>query len=131
MVAVPLLFGTASAVSRLRQALPPLYTIMVLHIAIAPITSSAAFVALIGLDTTFSLTTLILRNAVAPLPTIAFSYLFLGTSLVRRFAGFNWIERQRDHIDGAQCHRHIRFRDHRDGGRAAQRDRPPAVCRPI
>src|SRR5512147_1060164 len=43
MVAVPLLFGTVYAYAGLRDSLPALYTIMILHCAIAPITSSAAF----------------------------------------------------------------------------------------
>jgi len=123
MIAVPLIFGTAYAVSGLRTAMPPLYTIMILHIAIAPITSSVAFAALMGLDTAYSLAALIIANAISPLTTVAFSYLFLGTSLfspldlgaklvffyvssgaaailVRRLAGNEWIDRQREHIDG-------------------------------
>jgi len=123
MVALPLVFGSAYAASGLREALPPLYTIMILHIAIAPITSSVAFAALMGLDTALSLAALILSNTISPLTTVAFSYLFLGTSMispldlgarllifyvasgaaafaVRGIAGAAWIERQRDHIDG-------------------------------
>ena len=61
--------------------MPALYTIMILQLAIAPITSSAAFAALMGLDVAFSLLTLIVCNALSPVTTVAFSYLFLGTSL--------------------------------------------------
>jgi BASS family bile acid:Na+ symporter len=123
MIAVPVLFGTAYALSGLREGMPSLYTIMILHIAIAPITSSVAFAALMGLDTAFSLTALIISNAISPLTTVAFSYLFLGTSLfspldlglkllffyaasgaaafaIRRIAGDRWIERRSEHIDG-------------------------------
>lgn len=123
MVTIPLLFGGAYYLSGLPAALPPLYQIMVLHIAIAPITSSAAFAALMGLDVAFSLVTLILCNAVSPLTTVAFSYFFLGASLIsplelggkllfffiasgltawaiRRVAGQDWIERQKEPIDG-------------------------------
>ena len=123
MVAVPLLFGTAFALSGIREASPALYTIMILQSAIAPITSSAAFAALMGLDVAFSLAALILSNALSPITTVAFSYLFLGTSLfspidlgiklffffagagavayvIRRVAGQEWIERQKDAIDG-------------------------------
>ena len=81
MVAVPLLFGTIYALSGMREAMPALYTIMILQMAITPITSSAAFAALIGLDVAFSLAALIVSNAVSPLTTVAFSYLFLGTSM--------------------------------------------------
>lgn len=123
MVALPLLFGGAYALSGLREAIPALYTVMILHIAITPITSSAAFAALMGLDVAFSLVGLIIACAVSPLTTVGFSYLFLGTSLfspielgvklffffagsgalayvIRRFAGQAWIERQREPIDG-------------------------------
>ena len=39
----------------LREGMPALYTIMILQCAITPITSSAAFAALMGLDVAFSL----------------------------------------------------------------------------
>jgi len=123
MVAVPLLFGSAYALSGIREAWPALYTIMILQMAITPITSSAAFAALMGLDVAFSLVTLIVSNALSPITTVAFSYLFLGTSLfspielgiklffffaasgaiayaIRRVAGQEWIERQNEPIDG-------------------------------
>jgi len=117
------LFGTAYALSGIRETMPALYTIMILHSAITPITSSAAFAALMGLDVAFSLFTLIISNALSPLTTVAFSYLFLGSSLfspielgvklflffagagavayaIRRIAGQAWIERQKEPIDG-------------------------------
>lgn len=123
MIAVPLLFGTAYALSSLREAWPALYTIMILQSAITPITSSAAFAALMGLDVAFSLAALIVSNALSPITTVAFSYLFLGSSLfspvdlgvklffffagaggvayaIRRIAGQEWIERQKEPIDG-------------------------------
>lgn len=123
MVAIPLLFGTAYALSGIREGMPALYTIMILQIAITPITSSAAFAALMGLDVAFSLAALIVSNALSPLTTVAFSYLFLGSSLfspvelgvklffffagagaiayaIRRIAGQRWIERQKEPIDG-------------------------------
>jgi BASS family bile acid:Na+ symporter len=123
MVAVPALFGTAYFLFGIRDSIPALYTIMILQSAIAPITSSAAFAALMGLDVALSLTTLIASSAISPLTTVAFSYIFLGSSLfspielgvklffffaasgavafiIRRFAGQPWIERQREPIDG-------------------------------
>ena len=123
MVAVPLLFGAAYALSGIRAAWPALYTIMILQMAITPITSSAAFAALMGLDVAFSLVTLIVSNALSPITTVAFSYFFLGTSLfspielgiklffffaasgaiayaIRRVAGQEWIERKNEPIDG-------------------------------
>jgi len=123
MVAVPLLGGAVYAYSGLRETMPALYTILILQIAITPITSSAAFAALMGLDVAFALAALIVCNAISPITTVAFSYLFLGSSLfsplelgiklffffaasgaiayaIRRIAGPSWIERQKDAIDG-------------------------------
>lgn len=123
MVALPILVGAVLVVSGVKETLPALYTIMILQCAITPITSSAAFAALVGLDVAFSLAALIICNAVSPLTTVAFSYLFLGTSLfspvelgvklflffagaaliaylIRRFAGSDRIAREKDLIDG-------------------------------
>lgn len=123
MVAVPLIFGTAFALSGIAKTMPALYTILILQIAISPITSSAAFAALMGLDVAFSLAGMILSNALSPVTTVAFSYLFLGTALfspialglklffffavsgaiayaIRRVAGDEWIKRQSEPIDG-------------------------------
>ncbi|MBX6328823.1 MAG: Na+-dependent transporter [Pseudolabrys sp.] len=123
MVVLPLLFGTIYAVAGIREVSPPLFTIMILQSAITPITSAAAFAALMGLDVALSLAVLVLSNALSPLTTVAFSYLFLGTSLfspldlglrlfalfggagaiaygIERLAGRERIERQKDVIDG-------------------------------
>ena len=123
MVVVPLLFGLAYTWSGLREGIPALYTILILQIATTPITSSAALAALMGFDVAFSLVTLILCNAMSPISTVAFSAMFLGSSLfspiklgvdlflffaasgaiahaIRRIAGTEWIERQREPIDG-------------------------------
>jgi hypothetical protein len=122
MIAAPLLFGAVYASSGIRD-IPALYTIMILHVATAPITSSAAFAALMGLDVALSLITLIVASAISPISTVAFSYLFLGNSLfspvelglklffffassgavaylIRRIAGQEWITRQSELIDG-------------------------------
>jgi BASS family bile acid:Na+ symporter len=123
MVALPLLIGSVYALSGARTAFPELYAILILHIVVAPITSSAAFAALMGLDVALSLVTLILSSALSPVTSVAFSYLFLGTSVfsplelgtklfffyaasgavayaIRRIAGQAWIEKQREPIDG-------------------------------
>jgi BASS family bile acid:Na+ symporter len=123
MVALPLLIGAIYAFSGARTAFPELYAILILHIAVAPITSSAAFAALMGLDIALSLVTLIVSSAMSPVTTVAFSYLFLGTSVfspfglgaklfffyagagiaayaIRRIAGQPWIDKQREPIDG-------------------------------
>ncbi len=85
MVAVPLLLGSLYTVVGLREMAPDLFPIMVLQSAIAPITSTVAFAALMGLNIGFSLVALIACCALSPLTTVAFSYLFLGTSLFTPF----------------------------------------------
>ena len=123
MVAMPLLFGMIYWLSGIREAIPALYTMLILQSAITPITSSAAFAALMGLDVAFSLVTLIVCIVLTPVTTVALSYLYLGTSLfsplelgiklffffaasgavasaIRRIAGQPWIDRQNEPIDG-------------------------------
>jgi BASS family bile acid:Na+ symporter len=123
MVAMPLLFGTIYWLSGVRETIPALYTIMILQNAITPITSAAAFAALMGLNVAFSLATLIVCIVLSPVTTVALSYLFLGASLfsplelgvklffffaasaaiayaIRRVAGQPWIDRQKEPIDG-------------------------------
>ncbi len=145
MVAVPLIFGTAYALIGVRDIIPALYPIMILQCAITPITSSAAFAALMGLDVAFSLAALIVANAMSPLTTVGFSYLFLGTSAfsplelgvklflffgcagtiafaIRRIAGQQWIDPPGAYNRRAQCDRGLYFRHRRHGWRAAPCD---------
>lgn len=85
MIAVPILLGSLYVWGGLREIAPDLYPIMILQSAIAPITSTVAFAALMGLDIGFSLVALIACCALSPLTTVAFSYLFLGASLFTPF----------------------------------------------
>ncbi len=124
MIGTPLIFGTVYTLSGMPAQAPGLYQILILQIAIAPITSSAAFAALMGLDVALSLMTLIVASALCPITTVALSYYFLGASLltplelgtrlafffaasgavafiIRRSAGQKRIERQKEPIDGA------------------------------
>lgn len=123
MIALPALLGAIYLAAGLRTGAPDLYGILILQAAIAPITSSAAFAALMGLDVAFSLVGLIVCNLLSPATTVAFSMLFLGTALIsplelggkllfffvasgavayaiRRVAGRRRIEQQRHTIDG-------------------------------
>jgi BASS family bile acid:Na+ symporter len=123
MVALPLVLGLIYAFSGIRETMPALYTILILQVAITPITSAAAFAALMGLDVALSLFALILCNVLSPVTTVAFSYAFLGASMIsplelgfklflffggagviawaiRRIAGQRWIEAQKQPIDG-------------------------------
>lgn len=124
MIVAPLLAGGLYTAAGLREHAPGLYQILILQIAIAPLTSSAAFAGLMGLDVALSLMTLIASSAISPVSTVALSYFFLGASLlspldlglklafffassglvawlIRRFAGQAAIERQKLPIDGA------------------------------
>ncbi len=123
MVATPLVFGAVYTAAGLRDTSPGLYQIMILQLAVSPITSSAAFAGLMGLDVALTLVTLIVSSAISPLSTMALSYLFLGTSVInpvelgiklffffatsgavayaiRRIAGQAWVDRQSDVFDG-------------------------------
>jgi BASS family bile acid:Na+ symporter len=123
MVVTPLLFGAVYTALGLRETAPALYQIMILQLAIAPITSSPAFAALMGLDVALSLVTLIVSSAISPFSTAGLSYLFLGSSMlspvelglklflffaasgtiayaIRRVAGQPWIERKKEMLDG-------------------------------
>lgn len=82
MVALPLLFGTAYWLSGIRDTVPALYMILILQCIMAPITSSVAFAAMLGLDVALALVTLIASSALTPITTVGLSYLFLGTSLI-------------------------------------------------
>ncbi len=123
MIAIPVLAGGVFNLIGLPTLAPDLYTIMILHVAIAPIVSSAAFAALLGLDIAFTMVAVILCNVLSPVTTVAVSTLFLGTSLIspldlgikllvfllvsgliamaiRRVAGQHRIEAHKETIDG-------------------------------
>lgn len=123
MIAVPALLGSLYWWGGLREIAPDLYPIMILQSAIAPITSTVAFAALMGLDIGFSLVALIACCALSPLTTVAFSYLFLGAALftpfelgsklfvfffasgllafiIRRAVGQQRLDEQKDVLDG-------------------------------
>ena len=123
MIAVPLLLGSFYALIGLDKIAPDLFPIMVLQSAIAPITSTVAFAALMGLDIGFSLVALIACSFLSPVTTVAFSYLVLGAALftpfelgsklfvfffasgliavvIRRLAGQRRIERHTEVLDG-------------------------------
>ena len=123
MIVLPLLFGLLYLICGLPALVPNLYTIMILQLVTTPITSSAAFAALLGLDVAFSLAVLIVSNALSPITTVAFAYVFLGAALfspielgvrlfllfagaglaayiIRRIAGQPRIERESAMLDG-------------------------------
>lgn len=123
MVALPFLVSSAYALAGTKTAFPDLYAILILQIVVAPITSTAAFAALVGLDVALSLVTLIISSALSPITSAGFSYLYLGTSVfspvglagklfffyaasgavayaIRRMVGQHRIEKHHEPIDG-------------------------------
>jgi BASS family bile acid:Na+ symporter len=124
MLAVPTLFGAAIWASGLQSHAPDLVTALMLQAVTSPVMAAPAFAALMGLDGTLALATLILGSALVSLTAPAFAALFafgvelspvtlglklgilLGgsaaiASLVRLLAGAEAIRRRRDEIDGA------------------------------
>ncbi len=123
MLMVPALAATAMALLGLRSSAPDLHTGLMLHAMASPMMSAPVFAALMGLDATLALATLVLSSAVLPLTATLFtaaaglglslSPVTLGLQLdavlggsalvaflIRRWLSFETIETCRDHIDG-------------------------------
>jgi BASS family bile acid:Na+ symporter len=122
-LAVPLMFGAACALFGRDAIHPELFLALMLQALASPVMSSPAFAALMGLDATLVLVTLVTSTAVTPLtaPVLAaalgleltLSPLALGVRLfailagsalvallVRRLVGLAAVVRRRDEIDG-------------------------------
>lgn len=124
MLATPALFGAALAISGLREADLGLFLGMMLQAVAPPIMSYPAFAALMGLDAALPLALLVLTILVTPLTASFFAHVFAGPALplsatalgvklmlllagsalvawlIRYFAGREWVEAQRERIDG-------------------------------
>jgi BASS family bile acid:Na+ symporter len=149
MVITPAVAGASLLAFGLHESSPGLYLAFILQASAAPIMSAPAFFALLGLDATLSLAVLMTCMLVTPLTAPFFAYLFAGSALsisafalalrlgfllggsaaagwiVRRAAGAAWIERHRDHIDGANALLLLAFAIAvMDGVAAAFRERP-------
>jgi predicted Na+-dependent transporter len=123
-VAVPLMIGSAGHLSGLDARSPDLFLALMLQGVASPTMASPALAALMGLDATLVLITLVTSTALVPLTAPLFAYLFLGAtlslaplalglklaamlagallvaSLIRWSAGAAAIERHRAPIDG-------------------------------
>ncbi|MCF2521927.1 Na+-dependent transporter [Bradyrhizobium sp. G127] len=121
---VPLLFGIGSVVTGFDKASPDLFLGLMLQAVASPMMASPALVALMGLDSTLVLITLVTSTALVPLSAPLFAYVFLGGTLtlsplalgvklfailagailaaavIRRLAGVDAITRHRQAIDG-------------------------------
>jgi BASS family bile acid:Na+ symporter len=123
-VAVPLLFGIGGIASGLDQSSPDLFLGLMLQAVASPMMASPALVALMGLDSTLVLITLVTSTALVPLSAPLFAWVFFGSALtlsplalgvklfailagailaaavIRRLAGADAIVRYKQAIDG-------------------------------
>lgn len=123
-IAVPLLFGIGGVASGLDTSAPDLFLGLMLQAVASPMMASPALVALMGLDATLVLITLVTSTALVPLSAPLFAYLFFGNALtlsplalglklfgilagailaatlIRRLAGADAIARYKHAIDG-------------------------------
>ncbi len=123
-LAVPALIGAACLVAHLDTGWPALFLALMLQAVASPMMAAPAFAAVMGLDATLVLTTLVASTAITPLSAPLFAYAFLGPALtlsplalgvklfailagallgavlIRRFAGVAAIRRANEQIDG-------------------------------
>jgi hypothetical protein len=123
-VAIPVLFGVSCLAFGLNKQAPDLFLGLMLQAVASPMMAAPALAALMGLDATLVLVTLITSTALVPLTAPLFALVFVGPSLsipplilaiklflilagaalvgsiVRRALGLAAIERHKERIDG-------------------------------
>ncbi len=123
-VAVPILFGLCCGVIDLRMHAPDLFLSLMLQGVASPMMAAPALAALMGLDSSLVLATLVTSSALIPLTAPLFALIFVGPALaisplalgvklfailagaaavgiaVRRLVGLDAIERHNEKIDG-------------------------------
>lgn len=77
-VAIPGLIGAAASLLGLNRAAPDLFTGIVLQAASSPMMAAPALAAILGLDATLVLISLVASTALVPLTAPIFAHLFLG-----------------------------------------------------
>ena len=121
---IPTLFGASYLAFGLKDQSPDLFLALVLQATASPLMAAPALAALVGLDATLVLVTLVTSTALIPFTAPLFAYAFIGSALtlsplalglklfailagsalvgftVRRIAGLAAIERQKERIDG-------------------------------
>jgi BASS family bile acid:Na+ symporter len=123
MVAIPALTVAATALAGLRLAAPDLHAALMLQAMTSPMMSAPAFAALMGLDATLPLATLVLSSVLLPVTATLFtaaaglnlplSPLTLGAQLggllggsaliaflIRSLVSYRTIQRRADELDG-------------------------------
>jgi len=122
--AIPLLFGLGCRTFGLPQKAPELFLGLMLQALASPMMAAPALAALMGLDATLVLVTLVTSTALVPITAPLFALVFVGSTLaisplmlaaklsailagaalvgfgLRRFFGLAAIERHKDRIDG-------------------------------
>jgi BASS family bile acid:Na+ symporter len=121
---IPALFGTTCLTFGLKDQSPELFLALMLQAIASPMMAAPALAALMGLDTTLVLVTLVTSTALIPFTAPLFAHVFIGPALtiaplalgaklfailagsalvgftVRRIAGLAAIERQKERING-------------------------------
>jgi BASS family bile acid:Na+ symporter len=121
---IPALFGASYLALGLKDQSPDLFLALVLQAIASPLMAAPAFAALMGLDATLVLCTMVSSTALLPFTAPLFAYAFIGPALalspltlglklfailagsalvgltVRRIAGLAAIERRKERIDG-------------------------------
>jgi len=123
MLIVPVVLGTLFLTLGTKERFPGLYFMLVLQMSAPGLMSSPAIAALLGLDVALTLASLIACTAITPITSSLFTQVFLGAALIsplafglrlfviiagcaaaaaviRRIAGREFIEAQRERIDG-------------------------------
>jgi hypothetical protein len=80
-IAVPALVGTSMHVGGIDARTPDIFLAVMLQATASPMMASPALAAVMGLDATLVLITLVTSTALVPLTAPAFSYIFLGGML--------------------------------------------------
>ena len=148
MLVVPAVLGIVFLAFGLDQRMPGLYFMLVLQMSAPGLMSSPALAALLGLDVALTLASLIVSTAITPLTASLFTHIYLGTALaspfgfglklfliiagcavagavIRRVTGQNFIEAQRERIDGSERARHVHVCGGGDGRRHRAFPRQP------
>ena len=123
-MAIPVLFGVSGLALGLNKEAPDLFLALMLQAVASPMMAAPALAALMGLDATLVLVTLITSTALVPLTAPLFALIFVGPNLsiaplilavklfailagaavvglvVRRALGLAAIERQKERING-------------------------------
>jgi predicted Na+-dependent transporter len=124
MIAVPALIGIFCLAAGVDTSSPDLFLALMLQAVASPMMAAPALAALMGLDSTLALITLVTGTALVPLTAPLFAYLFFGTGLtlsplglgvklamilagslgvalaIRRLFGIAAIRRHKEPIDG-------------------------------